>query len=104
MSEQASTIDDMIRAAKAVQPDLWKRTEGVARILAPEAFEDNSWVIVEPVSAKQLHEARLKLQRANAMRKAQDILAFLGVNTEPDWYAILTKLSEAGGASEDRQP
>ena len=89
-------IDDMIRAAKEVQPDLWKRTEGVARIIDPGAFEDG-WTIVEPASAARLHEKRLKLQQATAMRRAQEVLAYLGVNTEADWFAILNRLAKADG-------
>lgn len=87
-----STIDDMLRIAKEVQPDLWVRTEAVAKIIDPSAFMDD-W-IVEPPSAAKLHEARLAVLRGNAMRKAADVLTYLGVNTETDWHEILKRLAE----------
>jgi hypothetical protein len=89
----SEAIDDMIRAAKTVQPDLWKRTEGIARIIDPGAFEEG-WTIIEPASAAKLHHARMAVQAATAMRKAHDVLTFLGVNAETDWLAILNRLAE----------
>ncbi len=87
-----SAIDDTLRIAKEVQPDLWARTEQVARIIAPEAF-DQDWVI-HPPEAATLHAARLACMRATAMSKAQDVLKVLGVNTETDWFEILTRLAK----------
>lgn len=88
----SKSIEAMMRAARASNPDLWERTEAVARIIAPEAFMDD-WVIHPPESAR-LHALRLKVLQGNAMLKAQDILAYLGVNTDADWYDILKRLAE----------
>ncbi len=85
-------IDDVLRIARKVQPDLWCRTEQVARIIDPAAFDDD-WII-DPPSAARLHEAKLKYMQAAAMSKAQDVLKVLGVNTETDWLAILQRLAE----------
>ena len=87
-----TAIDDALRIARDVQPDLWQRTEQVARIIAPEAF-DNGWV-VEPPEAAKLHAARLACMRSTAMSKAQDVLKVLGVNTDTDWCEILTRMAK----------
>jgi len=86
-----SVVDDTLRLAREAQPDLWTRTEAVARIIAPEAFEDD-WIVHPPEYAR-LHALRLRVLRAHAMGKAQAVLAYLGVNTETDWYAILTRFA-----------
>jgi len=84
--------DQIMRFAREVQPELWERTEAVARIIDPAAFADG-WII-HPESAARLHALKLKVLQGNAMRKAQEVLAYLGVNTETDWYEILTRLAE----------
>ncbi len=83
-------IEKTLIAARKVQPELWKRTEQVARIIDPAAFVDG-WV-VRPEDSRKAHEARIGYMRAVAMHKAQEILKVLGVNTDADWYAILTEL------------
>jgi hypothetical protein len=89
-----SSIDRMLRAARESQPDLWKRTESVARIISPEAFADDGWTVVEPESARRLHERRMRLVKAAAMSKAQAVLTFLGVNTDADWFDILQRMAK----------
>lgn len=84
--------EDMLRVAREVQPELWERTEQIARIIAPEAFAEG-WII-HPPEAAETHRLKLAVMRSNAMRKAQDVLAFLGVNTDTDWHEILTRLAE----------
>lgn len=86
------TIDDVLRVARELRPDLYERTERVARIIAPEAFAEG-WVIHPPDMAK-LHALKLKLMQAVAMSKAQAVLEYLGVNTDTDWYAILTRMAD----------
>ena len=34
--------------------------------------------------------------RSAAMSKAQEILRYLGVNTDTDWLAVLSKMTERG--------
>lgn len=85
------SIEEMLRTAREVQPDLWARTEQVARIIAPEAFVDD-WII-HPPEAEKTHRLKLELMRATAMRKPQDVLSVLGVNTETDWCAILGRMA-----------
>ena len=63
--------------------DMWVRTEDVARIIDPTAFAGDPTI----------HPA-LKPKVLQAMRKAQEVLAYLGVNTEADWYEIVTRLAE----------
>jgi hypothetical protein len=84
--------EQIMQFAREAQPDLWARTEAVARIIDPSAFADD-WII-HPESAARLHSLKLKVLQDNAMRKAQDVLTYLGVNTETDWYEILTRLAE----------
>lgn len=95
MAQPDETIGEAIeRVARELRPDLWERTDAVARIIAPEAFADD-WVI-HPPEAEKLHGLKLAVMRSNAMRKAQDVLAYLGVNTDTDWHEILTRLAEEG--------
>jgi hypothetical protein len=104
-TKKESSIDRMLRAARKSNPELWERTEQVARIVSPEAFEE--WTLIEPDSARRLHVLRMRLVKATAMRKAQDVLAFLGVNTEADWFDILSKMTEGSSdqqADPDIQP
>lgn len=86
-----SGVDVTLRIAREVQPDLWARTEQVARIIDPAAFDDN-WLI-DPPEASRLHAARLAVMRSTAMSKAHEVLRVLGVNTETDWFEILTRLA-----------
>ena len=46
-----SEIDKMLEVAREVQPDLWERTEGVAKIIDPGAFLENA--IVYPPEAEE---------------------------------------------------
>ena len=89
----SESVEKMLRIAREVQPDLWKRTEAVARIIDPGAFADD-WII-HPPEAATLHALRLGLMKANAMSRAQEVLRYLGVNTDYDWYEILTRLAAA---------
>lgn|SRR3990167_429528 len=93
MKTTKQTINAVLRHARASEPDLWARTEAVARIIAPEAFQED-WV-VEPPSAARLHLLRLQVLQGNAMAKAQAVLTYLGVNTDADWYDILHRLADA---------
>ena len=95
-----TAIDDALRIARDVQPDLWKRTEGVARLIDPAAFATD-WVIHPPELA-ELHALRLKVMQGTAMTKAHDILRYLGVNTDTDWFLILTRLAEESSAAARR--
>jgi hypothetical protein len=83
-------VDRMLKIARDQRPDLWARTEAVARIIDPSAFQDD-W-IVDPPEAGELLAAKLAVLRANAMGRAQEVLKYLGVNTDHDWYDILTKM------------
>ena len=87
------SVEDMLRIAREVQPELWARTEAVARIIDPGAFADG-WII-HPPEAARTHALKLKVLQGNAMRRAQEVLQYLGVNTETDWYEILTRLAAA---------
>lgn len=86
-----SAVDQALRLAREVQPDLWERTEAIARIIDPSAFMDG-W-IVEPKSAAKLLTLKLKVKQSAAMSKAQEVLTYLGVNTEADWFEILRRMA-----------
>ena len=89
-----STAEQILRHAQECQPELWERTEAVARIIDPGAFE-GGWVVSDE-SARKLLQAKLDYQKAVAMLKAQEVLKYLGVNTDTDWLEILTALAEEG--------
>lgn len=84
-------IDRMLRISREIQPNLWERTEHVAKIIDPSAFMDD-WVITPP-EREALMRAKLSCLQAAAMKKANEILTYLGVNTETDWYSILGRLA-----------
>ena len=84
-------VEDVLRHAREVQPDLWKRTDAVARILDPSAFAEG-WACSSQESMKLLR-ARLGYQQAAAMVKAQEVLKYLGVNTDTEWHEILTRMA-----------
>ena len=85
------TTDALLQIAREVQPDLWKRTELVARIIDPAAFCED-WVCEDP-DRQELLRLRLSYMRSNAMCRAQDVLKVLGVNVDTDWYEILTRMA-----------
>lgn len=85
-------IDDALRTAKELHPDLYQRTEDVARIIDPGSF-GTPWTCSDP-DAQRLMDARRKLLQANAMATAQRILEYLGVNTNVDWLEILTRMAK----------
>lgn len=87
-----SPIEKTLRAAKKVQPDLWRRTQGIAKIIDPGAFAEG-WVI-HPEDVARVFKSRRKVEQANAMHKAQEVLKFLGVNTDTEWFEILKELAK----------
>jgi hypothetical protein len=87
-------VDRMLRIAREQRPDLWARTEAVARIIDPAAFQDD-WIVDPPESAR-LFAAKLAYLRSNAMGRAQEVLQYLGVNTDHDWHDILARLAKEG--------
>ena len=90
--KKESVIEATLRVAKKVQPDLWKRTQAVAEIIDPAAFA-KGWIINDEAARKSIASRRL-LDQATAMHKAQEILHYLGVNTETDWAEILKRLGD----------
>lgn len=86
-------VDTEIQLAREKRPDLWKRTEQVARIIDPGAFEDGE-TLVTPASARKLYRTRLAYQQAIALQRAHEVLTFLGVNTATEWMDILMQLPE----------
>ena len=97
---KVSDVEKMIAIAREVQPDLWRRTEQVARIIDPGAFVEG--VVIHPDISRRRFDAHQKYQRAIAMRRAQEVLCFLGVNTETDWLEILTRLAQQDGQDEEK--
>lgn len=90
MNDKKQTLGDTLyKIAKKKQPDLYKRTEGIARIIDPGVFTDG-WII-HPEDTERLFHSRRKLEQCNALAKAQGVLKFLGVNTDTDWYDVLTE-------------
>lgn len=87
-----SDIDAVLKIDKSLRPNLYARTEAIARIIDPAAFMAD-WVC-EPASAAKLLRLRLAVQRGNAMAKAHEVLKYLGVNSEPDWFDILDQLAK----------
>ena len=85
-----ASIDAMIKAARESQPDLWNRTELVARIISPEAFVD---AVCFPKPLQRLHDSRQKHMTSIAMSTAQQVLRALGVNTEADWHDIIRRMA-----------
>lgn len=98
MKKTSSVAEQVMRFAREVQPELWERTEQVARIIDPAAFAEGWVLISRDASAKRLHETRTKYMQSIALSKAQDVLKYLGVNADADWYAILSKMSEEKSA------
>ena len=92
MSRTESLAAQIVRHAREVQPELWERTDAIARIIDPAAFAEG-WTCHSGDSAKVLN-ARLKYHQSVALSKAQDVLRYLGVNTEADWYEILQRIAK----------
>lgn len=90
MKKAETSIEEMLQIARELRPDLWDRTESIAKIIAPEAFVSD-WIIPDERLAA-VHNAKLKYMRSVAMSKAQTVLEYLGVNTETDWHEILTRM------------
>ena len=84
-------IDKIIEIYAEQHPDVWKRTQEIARLIDPAAFSDAR---VHPADAERLHRSRLRYMQAVATSRAQDILKYLGVNTDVDWLEILGKLAD----------
>ena len=88
---ESSTFDEIIRAANIIHPELMERTEQVAKIVDPGSFAEG-WVIPYG-EGEELFNARRDYMQAIARCRAQDILMFLGVNTDVDWAAILERMA-----------
>jgi len=86
-----SDIERALQIDRTLRPNYYERTEAIAKIIDASAFADD-WVIPDR-GAAELHALKLGLLRASAMRKAHEVLAYLGVNSECDWMMILTQLA-----------
>jgi hypothetical protein len=96
-----SDIDKALQIDHALRPNFYDRAEAIARIIDPAAFADD-WII-EPEHSAKLHALKLNYLRGVAMRKAQDVLEYLGVNSEVDWMEILTRMAESSGSETRRK-
>lgn len=92
-----SDIEEVLKIDKSLRPNYYRRTEDIARIIDPGAFADG---VVTPPDAARLHLLRQRVLQGNAMRKAHDILEYLGVHSEANWFAILTQLAERAKGGE----
>ena len=91
MSETTSpSILEMFALARESNPDLWARTEGVAKIIDPGAFATD--YVIWPEENARTFELRQNYMRAVAMGKAQEVLRYLGINTATDWLYILERI------------
>jgi len=86
-----SDIDEVVRIDREIRPDIYKKADGVARIIDPAAFQDN-WTI-HPKDHERIFKSRLKYQRAVAISKAHEILRYLGLSEAVDWGEILSRLA-----------
>ena len=85
---RGSAVEEAIAASRRLHPDLWRKVDEIAEIIAPGAFAtwyDSACPDPQPVEPS----ARVKAKRATARRKAWEILQYLGeVPEETDWMAI----------------
>ena len=81
-------IEKIMTQYKEKYPELWERTELIARIIHPDAW--SKWNCAGEYHQK-LSDARLKYMRSAARVKAQEILCAMGINTDVDWVYLLTE-------------
>ena len=91
-----SSVDQALRIAKELRPDFYERTEAVAKIIDPPVFA-GKWISSDPDHQK-LVDTRQRHMQAVALSKAHEVLAYLGVNADTDWYEILTRMAKEGPA------
>lgn len=89
-----STVDEMIRIARELDPPTWEKVDALARIIDPGAFTDavraDGTLLSE---GDDLTALRLRSLRANAEGKAWQILQHLGiVPREFDWLPVFARL------------
>ena len=102
-----SSVDELLAKAREQNPDLWKRTDDIARIIDPGAFLEGP-VTTEPPELADNIRSKLAYQRAVAEHKAHEILKYLGVNMDVDWFSLLdaihkTESESAAKAQEEAQ-
>ena len=94
MTTETTHVDQVLRIARELRPDLYERTEAVAQIIDPVAFAP-PWICWDPKQQKVM-DARRRYMQAHAMSTAQKVLEYLGVNTDTDWLEILTRIAREG--------
>ena len=92
-----SDIERVLKIDRELRPNLYARTEDIARIIDPGAFV----MLLEGYSTvpSPLAITHQVYGQAVAYQKAAAVLEYLGVNTRADWWAIMTRLSTRGPAS-----
>ena len=76
-------------------PDLWDRTETVARLVCPGAFPSpGTQVVVHPKEIAEMFARKQKLLQAQAVMTAHQVLNYLGVNIDIDQYDLLGHMAE----------
>ena len=88
-------MSEMLALARESNPELWTRTEGIARIIDPPAFATD--YIILPEENARTFELRQEYMQAIAMGKAHDVLKYLGINTDTDWLYILERIGDPDG-------
>ena len=83
-----SPVEVTMKAAHEAHPDVWERVEAIARIINPHVFSD-MWV---DENGNEPMKTRREYLQSVAIDKAHEILMYLGVNKEDEWYDILMAL------------
>lgn len=91
-----SAVEEAVEASRRLHPDLWRKADRIAEIIAPGAFAE----AYDGIDGEKITPTtRQQYQQAEARRKAWEILRYLGeAPEETDWSAII---EEAGW---DRDP
>ena len=82
-------IDEVVRKARELDPELWAKVDAIARIIDPSAFSEwyDGITPVEP-------DARVRYMRSVAENKAWRILQLLGIAPESyDWPRLFDALA-----------
>lgn len=99
-------IDEVVTAARRLDPELWAKVDTLARIIAPgiwDAWYDNTAPDAQPVPP----DARVRYLRSAAESKAWQILVFLGIAPQPyDWPRLfgVLRATHAENAADRAEP
>lgn len=85
-------MEQAVRIARALEPELWSKVDHVAEMIDPAAFAEWSWLSSVPGKQESLL-TQAKYKQSAARHRAFEIMQYLGIAPKTtNWTAIFERM------------